>query len=314
MEYEGDSYYYHYNLQGDVLALVDEIGEVVVEYTYDSWGNILSVTGSMASTLGVDNPFRYRGYYYDEESGLYYLNSRYYDPVTGRFVNADAYLGANGDMLAYNLFAYCSNNPINYSDPLGLYWVGSQSQKIWYTLDSRARWEMEIYEGGIANCIYIDKRIASPKDIIDAQQSQQGYSNFFSAPSKADTVLSMTASFMSIERTIITSLGSFAELTQAQSAQLAIWGYATSTPWAIGAHIADSRLTMSQKVKLVEMEVTAAVGGVVLSVFAPAGWAGVATGAAYAAFVTRAINLQAQSYYNQNANLYGLINRKRGGV
>ena len=66
--------------------------------------------------------------------------------------------------------------------------------------------------------------------------------------------------------------------------------------------------------KLVEMEVTAAVGGVVLSVFAPAGWAGVATGAAYAAFVTRAINLQAQSYYNQNANLYGLINRKRGGV
>ena len=122
MEYEGDSYYYVYNLQGDVLGLIDEIGEVVVEYTYDSWGNILSVTGSMASTLGVDNPFRYRGYYYDEESGLYYLNSRYYDPVTGRFINADgvslfAYDFTN--MTQYNMFAYCFNNPINYYDPTG---------------------------------------------------------------------------------------------------------------------------------------------------------------------------------------------------
>ena len=84
-------------------------------------GNTLSVTGSMASTLGVDNPFRYRGYYYDEESGLYYLNSRYYDPVTRRFVNADRQL--NSDILGNNLFAYCSNNPINYSDPSGNAWV-----------------------------------------------------------------------------------------------------------------------------------------------------------------------------------------------
>ena len=122
MEYEGDSYYYVYNLQGDVLGLVDEIGEVVVEYTYDSWGNILSVTGSMASTLGVDNPFRYRGYYYDEESGLYYLNSRYYDPVTGRFVNADGVMGINQDMTTYNLFAYCGNNPITRADDGGEFW------------------------------------------------------------------------------------------------------------------------------------------------------------------------------------------------
>ncbi len=74
----------------------------------------------MASTLGVDNPFRYRGYYYDEESGLYYLNSRYYDPVTGRFINADGYVsGIGGDIQGYNLFAYCFNNPINLSDSNG---------------------------------------------------------------------------------------------------------------------------------------------------------------------------------------------------
>ncbi len=79
----------------------------------------MSVSGSLASTLGQANPFRYRGYYYDAETGFYYLNSRYYDPETGRFVNADGVLGANQDLLSYNLFAYCSNNPVNYSDPSG---------------------------------------------------------------------------------------------------------------------------------------------------------------------------------------------------
>lgn len=74
----------------------------------------------MASTLGVDNPFRYRGYYYDAESGLYYLQTRYYDPATGRFINADGQIsGVGGDIRGYNLFAYCFNNPINMIDPSG---------------------------------------------------------------------------------------------------------------------------------------------------------------------------------------------------
>ena len=70
------------------------------------------------------NPFRYRGYYYDIETGLYYLNSRYYDPEIGRFISPDdiSYLGANGDLISYNLYAYCSNNPVNYQDPTGLSW------------------------------------------------------------------------------------------------------------------------------------------------------------------------------------------------
>ena len=112
MEYGGWLYYYYYNVQGDVLGLFDDALNVVVEYTYDSWGNILSVTGSKAVTVGKANPFRYRGYYYDEESGLYYLQSRYYDPATGRFLNADGVLGANADMATHNLYVYCGNNPI----------------------------------------------------------------------------------------------------------------------------------------------------------------------------------------------------------
>ena len=62
----------------------------MVEYTYDAWGNLLSTTGSLAETLGKLNPLRYRGYVYDHETGLYYLQSRYYDPEIGRFINADA--------------------------------------------------------------------------------------------------------------------------------------------------------------------------------------------------------------------------------
>ena len=80
-----------------------------------------STTGTLASTVGVKNPIRYRGYYYDVETGLYYLQSRYYDPQTGRFINADDtdFIGADGSFASYNLFAYCNNNPVNYKDPSG---------------------------------------------------------------------------------------------------------------------------------------------------------------------------------------------------
>ena len=79
----------------------------------------------MAATLGADNPFRYRGYYYDNVSGFYYLQSRYYDPVTGRFLNADdtAYLGVTETTSGYNLFSYCENNVVNYCDYLGFFKV-----------------------------------------------------------------------------------------------------------------------------------------------------------------------------------------------
>ena len=119
MEYNGNMYYYQYNLQGDVTGLYDSNFNKVVYYLYDSWGKLIDFGGSMANTVGTANPFRYRGYYYDEETGFYYLNSRYYDPETGRFINADGILGVNPDMTTYNLFAYCGNNPTNNHDTSG---------------------------------------------------------------------------------------------------------------------------------------------------------------------------------------------------
>ena len=119
LEYGGQVYYYLYNAQGDVMALYDNDLNIVTEYTYDSWGKLLSVTGSLAETVGKANPFRYRGYYYDTETELYYLNSRYYDPETGRFINADSALGKIGSTQGCNMFAYSFNDPIDNADPTG---------------------------------------------------------------------------------------------------------------------------------------------------------------------------------------------------
>ena len=103
-------------------ALYDNDLNIVAEYTYDSWGKLLSVTGSLAETVGKANPFRYRGYYYDTETELYYLNSRYYDPETGRFINADGYVSTEQGVLGNNMFAYCGNNPVVRVDSTGNFW------------------------------------------------------------------------------------------------------------------------------------------------------------------------------------------------
>ena len=116
---DGTQYYFVKNLQGDVVQIRSIYGTVVVEYAYDAWGNVLSITGMYADTLGVNNPIRYRGYYQDFETGFYYLQSRYYDPAIRRFINADGYINANGDILGFNMYAYCGNNPIMYVDPTG---------------------------------------------------------------------------------------------------------------------------------------------------------------------------------------------------
>ena len=111
-------YYYIYNLQGDVIALADaDTGKLVVTYTYDAWGKLVELKDNTSNSIGTLNPFRYRGYYYDTETSLYYLNSRYYDAETGRFINADGQL--NDGVLGCNLFAYCENNPVNMIDSAG---------------------------------------------------------------------------------------------------------------------------------------------------------------------------------------------------
>ena len=124
LEYNGSKYVYLFNAQGDVVAIVNSSNQLVAKYAYDAWGKLLSITGSAASTVGAANPIRYRGYYYDTETGLYYLNSRYYDPQTGRFINADSedILQVQDDLFDKNLFAYCDNNPIMREDHGGERW------------------------------------------------------------------------------------------------------------------------------------------------------------------------------------------------
>ena len=136
-QYNGVNYYYLRNGQGDVVAILNASGNIVAKYAYDAWGKLLSVTDAAgndksadASFIGNINPIRYRSYYYDTETGLYYLQSRYYDPEVGRFINADGILGANQDILSYNLFAYCSNNPINFCDSTGR-GIGEFFKGIW---------------------------------------------------------------------------------------------------------------------------------------------------------------------------------------
>lgn len=122
MNLNGAEYVYVRNLQGDIMGLIDEEGVVVVSYTYDTWGQMVSITGAQADTVGEKNPYRYRGYLYDSETGLYYLNARYYNPEWGRFLNADSYGGISGELLSHNVFAYVKNNPVMYYDPTGHFW------------------------------------------------------------------------------------------------------------------------------------------------------------------------------------------------
>ena len=121
---EFDNFYFEKDLFGDIVAIYNEAGNKIGSYKYDAWGACAVSVESTASTLEKKvvrtlNPFRYRGYYFDTETGFYYLQSRYYNPQWGRFLNADGYVNANGDLIGYNMYAYCSNNPVMYVDPTG---------------------------------------------------------------------------------------------------------------------------------------------------------------------------------------------------
>ena len=119
--YNGNRYYYEKNLMGDIIGIYDESGSKVAGYIYDAWGNCTVQTYGNDARIAEVNPFRYRGYYFDSDIGLYYLKSRYYDAKVGRFINADGieYLGANGSLFSHNLYAYCDNRPVFFTDSNG---------------------------------------------------------------------------------------------------------------------------------------------------------------------------------------------------
>ena len=115
------TYWFEKNLQGDIVAVYNDSGVKIITYTYDAWGNFTGnwINASGTNIYAMYNPFRYRGYYYDTETGFYYLNSRYYNPEWGRFINADGYVSTGTGLLGYNMYAYCNNNPVMYVDPDG---------------------------------------------------------------------------------------------------------------------------------------------------------------------------------------------------
>ncbi|WP_413066561.1 RHS repeat domain-containing protein [Siminovitchia sp. 179-K 8D1 HS] len=110
------TYYYHYNPRGDVIALTDQSGNVVASYSYDSWGNPLE---AKRTGIALENPFRYAGYQYDEETGLYYLMARYYHPTHRVFLSMDPDPGDEDDILTQNGYTYANNNLVMMVDPDG---------------------------------------------------------------------------------------------------------------------------------------------------------------------------------------------------
>ena len=124
MKYQNEMYFYRKNLFGDILGILDSYGTELVKYEYNSWGKLLNLTDYSSNGLGRKNPFRFKGYYYDEELGMYYLNSRYYDPEVGRFISPDTtdILEVQDDLYDKNLYAYCDNNSVMRIDSSGAVW------------------------------------------------------------------------------------------------------------------------------------------------------------------------------------------------
>lgn len=128
----GEQYYYIRNVQNDIIGILDDNFNQIVKYNYDSWGNIISILDDNGNDvtnniehIGNINPYRFKGYRYDNETKMYYLNSRYYNPEIGRFISFDNYGGTVGDLLSHNGYIYCKNNPINMTDESGNFAVSS---------------------------------------------------------------------------------------------------------------------------------------------------------------------------------------------
>ena len=172
VEFNGTKYGYLYNQQGDVIGLIDSANTEVVKYTYDAWGKPLAVTGSLANTIGYYNPFRYRGYVYDVETGLYYLRSRYYNPRWGRFVNADT-------IVKGNLFGYCENSPLNQTDQSGKLPSGSFDMDyygisiLWHWLYGNGKDMLIVDDNGWSN--YLNRAPLCSSDCNYPNSSLQDY-------------------------------------------------------------------------------------------------------------------------------------------
>ena len=120
IQYNDEPYYFQKNLQGDIIAIVDKESNTVVQYSYDAWGVCTITEDNSGNNIAEVNSYRYRGYYFDVEIGMYYLQSRYYNPEIGKWINEDRCVSTGQGILGYNMFAYCGNNPIVHLDKKGM--------------------------------------------------------------------------------------------------------------------------------------------------------------------------------------------------
>jgi RHS repeat-associated protein len=163
MNYNGTEYFYITNLQGDVIELRDMSGSVVVQYKYDAWGNIVYQS---PGTLADINPYRYRGYRFDVETGYYYLQSRYYNPQVGRFISADGLVGETGNLLTQNMYAYAGNNPVMNVDPNG------DSFLLILLISALIVWAIQDISDIVAGDVYFDP---NREEIINSYKVQNPY-------------------------------------------------------------------------------------------------------------------------------------------
>ena len=179
-------YYYVTNLQGDVMQILDAGGNTVASYTYNAWGKILNLNNSTSASIGDLNPIRYREYYYDTETGLYYLKSRYYDPEICRFVNADGLASTGQGFLGANMFAYCLNNPVNLSDQYGSIPVSFELFEQWLSREGGS-----VYYDSFTN---VSKKISRSRTIKEqVDQAIIGYKE------RGETNQSGSVTFTSVE-------------------------------------------------------------------------------------------------------------------
>ena len=206
------TYYYVLNLQGDVVKLIHYIPgfeyESVATYEYDAWGNIVSSSGRLAEI----NPLRYRGYYYDNETGFYYLQSRYYDPVNRRFINADIYASTDSsDAVSCNMFVYCGNNPVSNTDESGDSWFKALLSKA-----------MDIVEAAVK----VVQKVTSSIDVVISHgvtgNVSPGVSDFtFTAMVSADSKGNMAFQWQPMGGGITTNASPSASITATTSVTFA---------------------------------------------------------------------------------------------
>ncbi len=300
-------YYYTHNWRGDIVGIYTDAGDLTAKYTYDSWGNVTSISDgngnaiTSATHVGNLNPFRYRGYYMDTETGMYYLMSRYYDPVTHRFLNADGYFQTGLGILDSNMNAYCKNNPIMNYDP-----EGTTCRDHGYQYISNCTKCNKEYRNYLNSHIdwYNDSMGLTGSDRVvgfnDSGDPIYAYSNATSS------ALSMTSTAVSFNTGTVFSIAS-TQGSRALSGGLAAATYAFTTPLNIVSHVTNPWLNNGQKtLAIIEEGVFAATGILLAIAFAANPILGFVIGTSLAIINTVVMNVQVNCWEDQNKREWGI--------